>query len=53
MLLLGCEFLHTAITQNKPKYHIFGHCHVHGGTSTQIGKTTFINVATTKYAMSF
>jgi Icc-related predicted phosphoesterase len=41
----GCEELFIAVTNKKPKFHVFGHIHEFGGNVTKLGETTFLNAA--------
>ena len=41
----GCPALRDRIKEIKPKYHIFGHIHEHGGNIYQDEYTTYINAS--------
>ncbi len=41
----GCHDLMEAVMVKKPKAHVFGHIHEHGGKSMKTENTTFYNVA--------
>jgi Icc-related predicted phosphoesterase len=42
---IGCELLVDTIKTNKPKIHLFGHCHETGQQSVSVFDTTFYNCA--------
>jgi Icc-related predicted phosphoesterase len=44
-LNVGSSTLRTRISQVKPRLHIFGHIHEHGGVTTEVDGTKFCNVA--------
>jgi len=41
----GCSQLSEKVKETKPKYHLFGHIHHHGGKTQKIWDTIFINAA--------
>lgn len=41
----GCKRLKEIIAESKPKHHIFGHIHEHGGQSEATETTTYYNVS--------
>jgi Icc-related predicted phosphoesterase len=41
----GCSQLAEKVKLVKPKYHVFGHIHLHGGKTQEIWETEFINCA--------